>query len=329
MHAGVPLATESRSGRIEAVHQGHAVLLAPDGTVAASWGDPELATYWRSSAKPIQVLTFLAAGGPGAIGLPDDEVVALACASHSTQQRHLDLSRRFLAAAGLVEADYGCGGHEPIGPGGVPGPWSAVHNNCSGKHAAMLAACRLRGWPTEGYLDPHHPIQQAILADVARLTGRDAASIEVGVDGCRAPTFWLSPLDLARAFQRLDQEPVGQRVFDAMALWPVLVGGEGRFCTALPRATRGDVVGKVGAMGLYVALHRPTGAALAVKVTSGPRMPVQESVACALAEAAGWLDDDARSALAPFQRQVLMDTRGCPVGELEPSLPGGNHVSGP
>jgi L-asparaginase II len=299
---GVPLLEELREGRTQAVHTGHAVVLDAKGAISKSWGNPKEGAYWRSSAKPLQTAAGLVGSGAAdAFGFGPD-LVALACASHNSEPRHVDGARRMLAAAGLKESDLGCGAHEPIG-GARAGPrpaggWSAIHNNCSGKHAGMLAACVHKGWPTEGYLDPEHPLQKAIRAVVGERTGEPVAW---GTDGCSAPVFWSSITGMARAFQRHDASSVGRRVFDAMAAEPWMVAGTGRFCTALMHATKGHVVGKVGAAGLYVALNRTTGEALAVKVASGAR-EVGELAAAELMDELGWLDDHLGdgSELLPF-----------------------------
>jgi L-asparaginase II len=317
---GVPLLEEVRNGRTQAVHVGHAVLLDRDGRVLRSWGDPAAGAYWRSSSKPFQAEPLVATGAADALGLGPD-LVALACSSHSSEPRHVEGARRILAAAGLTEADLQCGAHDPPLGGRHAGPepaggWRAIHNNCSGKHAAMLAACVHNGWPTETYLDPENPLQRRIRALLGEMTGEPVAW---GIDGCSAPTFWSTLTGMARAFQRHDRTAVGRRVFDAMAAEPFMVAGTGRFCTALLQAGRGALAGKVGAAGLYVALHRPSGQAFAVKLAAGQR-DAAEQAAAHLAAAAGWLDDDAKAALAPWLDHRLLNCRLIDVGEVRSLL---------
>ena len=311
--AGVPLLEEVRNGRSQAVHTGHAVLLGRGGKVLRSWGDPGTQAYWRSSLKPIQAEALVATGAADRFGLGPD-LLAVACASHSGEPRHVAGARAILAAAGLSEKDLQCGPHEPYG-GRLSGPepaggWTSIHNNCSGKHAAMLAACVHNGWPTETYLDPENPLQRRVRALVGDLTGEPVAW---GVDGCSAPTFWSSLAGMARAWQRHDQTAAGRRAYDAMAADPFMVGGTGRFCTALLQAGKGGLLGKVGAAGLYVALHRPTGQAFALKVAAGAR-DAHELAAAHLADAAGWLDEDARALLRPWLDHRILNCRLADVG---------------
>jgi L-asparaginase II len=296
----VPLLEEVREDRTQAVHCGHALVLRSDGSVAQSWGNPKVGAWWRSSAKPLQAVPFVESGAADAFGLGPG-MVALACGSHNGELVHLQAARSILNAAGLTEADLGCGAHEPLGGPErcAPRPawgWSAIHNPCSGKHAAMLAACVHNGWPTKGYLDPEHPLQRRIRALVGEMTREPVAW---GTDGCSAPVFWNTLTGMARAFQAHDRTAVGRRIFDAMAAEPFMVAGTKRFCTALMASTAGRIVGKVGAGGLYVAVRRTTGEALAVKVSSGVH-ETTEQAAVELMNALGWLDDHEGDALAHF-----------------------------
>lgn len=322
MQPGVLLARSWRNGRVQAVHTGHAVLLAPDGTVRRAWGDPATGTYWRSCAKPIQALAF-AAGPVDALGL-DDRSVAVACGSHEAEPVHIAEALRILRAAGLGESALRCAAHDVeerhAGPR-PPGGWTAIHNNCSGKHAAMLAVCVARGWPTDSYLDPQHPLQQEVLAAMRRLT-RDAdgggdGEVPFGVDGCGLPTYWTSIAAIARAFQRLRHEPAGPRVLDAMAAHPLLVGGTSRTDTLLAQATQGRVLAKIGALGVHVALDRRSGAALAVKVADGASQP-RDAVTLELLRQAGWLTEAELAPLREHHLPTLTNHAGRVVGHLEP-----------
>jgi L-asparaginase II len=204
----------------------------------------------------------------------DDEQVALACASHSGEPAHIDVVRRILAEAGLEPAALDNTPDVPIEPaaarallrdGGGPDP---LHQNCSGKHAAMLATCVARGWPTDGYRDPEHPLQTAIRATVEELCGELVAA--VGVDGCGAPLFATSLVGLVRAFAAIAGAGPGlveRRVADAMRARPDLVGGTGRDVTQLLRAVDG-LVAKDGAEGVFAAAL-PDGRAVALKISDG------------------------------------------------------------
>ncbi len=258
-----------RSGFVESVHHGTAVAVDPDGDVVVAAGPVQVPVFPRSSNKPLQAVAVLRAG----LDL-DGELLALACASHSGEHLHRDGARRILASAGLDESALQNTADLPLGVqerqvwqrlGRRPRP---VAQNCSGKHAAMLAACVVNGWPTEGYRDPGHPLQRLVAATVADLAGEPVAA--TGVDGCGAPVLAISPLGLACAFARIATAaaatPEG-RVARAVREHPHWVGGTGRDVTALLRGVPG-LVAKDGAEGVYAAAL-PDGRAAAVKIGDG------------------------------------------------------------
>jgi L-asparaginase II len=268
--AGV-LAEVVRGDLVESVHLGHLVVLRPDGSVALAVGDPDAVIYPRSSLKPVQAVAALRSGFAPA----DDAELAIAAASHSGEGAHLAVVRAILTAAGLGSDALGNTPDVPLDPQAAY-DWRAAGNgpepitqNCSGKHAAFLAACVASGWDTATYLDPAHPLQVAIAAEVAAFTG-DVAAPHVTVDGCGAPLFSTSLRGLARAFRRLvtavPTTPEG-RVAQAMSARPDLVGGTGRDVTAAMRAVPG-LVAKDGAEGVYAGAL-PDGTAFAFKVLDG------------------------------------------------------------
>lgn len=316
---GVPLLEEVRDGRTQAVHSGDAVLLDAGGHIDHQWGHGDQGAYWRSALKPLQALVGVESGAFDALvaaGL-DASHLAIACSSHNGEPVHVEKARGILKAAGLSESDLGCGAHEPMGGTSLGGPmpkggWSAIHNNCSGKHAWMLATCRHNGWPTQGYLDPGHPLQLAIRKVVGEATGEPVAW---GTDGCSAPCFWSSIKGMARAFQWLAKRPAGKRILDAMAAHPHLIAGTGMWDTAFLTAGKGRWVGKVGAAGLYVAINRTNGEAFACKVGSG-LSNARDWTAAHLARDAGWLDAEAEAALRPFLAPSITTWNGKAVGTI-------------
>jgi L-asparaginase II len=266
--AGV-LARVERGGLVESVHAGHAVALAADGTVRARVGNPDVVFLPRSSLKPLQAVAMLRAG----LDL-DGAALALACASHAGEPGHVDGVRAILATAGLIPADLQTPPAVPDNPDAAfawrtagHGPEPIAHM-CSGKHAAMLATCALRGWPPASYRDPAHPLQQAITATVAELTGDDP--LPVVVDGCGAPALSSTVAGIARAYARIATAPAGtaeHRVATAMRERPWFVGGTARLATRLMLAEPG-LLAKDGAEGGFTAAM-PDGRALAVKVLDG------------------------------------------------------------
>lgn len=311
---GVPLLEELRDGRTQAVHSGHAVLLDPDGSINHQWGHGDEKAYWRSAAKPLQAVPFIETGAFESLDI-DDGHLAIACASHNGETVHIDAVGRLLDAAGLKESDLGCGAHEPMGGPALSGPkpaagWTAIHNNCSGKHSAMVATAKHNGWPTTGYLDPEHPLQLSIRKVIGEATQEP---VTWGTDGCSAPCFWSSLAGMARAFQWLHARPSGRIIFDAMAAHPHAIAGTGMWDTAFIGAGKGRFVGKVGAAGLYVALDRQSGEAFACKIASGSSV-ARDQVAAHLARDSGWLDDEAQEALAKFLAPPITTWRGKEVG---------------
>lgn len=283
LHA--PVAHLIRDGMIEGIHYGSVVVLDADGQVQLQIGDIEAAFYPRSAIKPVQAVAMVRAGLP--LG---GELLSLAAASHSGEERHLAGARRILELAGLTEESLRNVPDLPFDPA-VRDVWvregrppSRLAQNCSGKHAAMLYVSKLNGWSLDDYLDPAHPLQQAIAEIVEDLTGQRIA--RVSVDGCGAPLFSISLHGLARAVSRIVAAAPGTpeaRVADAMREHAEMASGSGRDVAALMRAVPG-LLAKDGFEGVQVAAL-PDGRAVAVKVSDGAdraRVPV---AAAALARA--------------------------------------------
>ncbi|MEV3990681.1 asparaginase [Streptomyces sp. NPDC049837] len=283
------LAEVVRSGFVEGHHRGSLVLLAADGTVEVSAGDPAAPVFPRSSNKPMQAAAVLRAG-PDLSG----EALALATGSHSGEPFHLDLARKMLADHGFTEADLQTPPDLPLDPVEAEAYLAAgkvrerITMDCSGKHAAMLAACALNGWDPGSYLDPGHPLQRLVLDEVRAAAGEDVPV--VGTDGCGAPLMAISLVGLARAFRSYVLAEPGtpqRRVADAMRAHPEYVAGTRRPDTWLMREVPGTL-SKVGAEGVQ-AVALADGRALAFKIDDGSaraRGPV-------LARALRMLDVDA------------------------------------
>lgn len=320
LHA--PVAHLIRGGVVEGVHYGSVAVLGSDGEVGFRLGDIEAACYPRSALKPVQAVAMVRAGLP-----LDGELLSLAAASHSGEERHLAGTRRILELAGLTEDDLRNVPDLPFDPV-VRDAWvregrppSRLAQNCSGKHAAMLYTARLNGWSLDGCLDPSHPLQQAVAEIVEDLTGQRVATVTV--DGCGAPLFAVSLHGLARAGARIAAAASGTpeaRVADAMRGYPEMASGTGRDAAALMRAVPGLLV-KDGFEGVQVAAL-PDGRAVAVKISDGAgraRVPV---AAGALARAGV----DA-SLLKEFGGEAVLGG-GLPVGEVR-VVPELSSVTGP
>jgi L-asparaginase II len=258
-----------RSGFVESVHHGSVVVLDANGSTSLAIGDVTGPIFPRSSSKPLQALAMLRGG----LDL-DGELLALATGSHSGEAFHLEGVQRILAGAGLGERDLQNTPGLPYGER-ERNAWIAAGRaatplvqNCSGKHAAMLATCVVAGWDTATYRNPDHLLQELIAATLADLSGEPAAA--TGVDGCGAPVQAVSLAGLARAFSRIAAAPDGTleaRLAAAIRAYPQWVGGTGRDVTALIRGVP-DLIAKDGAEGVY-AVGLSDGSAVALKIADG------------------------------------------------------------
>ncbi len=303
-----PIAVATRSDVEESVHHGAGVALGADGALLATVGDPDLVVYPRSCLKPMQAHAMLGLG----LDLTDAQL-AVACASHDGSAQHLDVVRSILGRYDLEESDLA---NTPARPRGAVARASArlagtepssLQQNCSGKHAAMLATCRVNGWTIEGYLEVDHPVQAAITTGIESL---GTVVHHVGVDGCGAPTHALSLRDLAGAFARLAAD--GTTVATAMSTHPKLVGGPTRDVTLWMQAVANSIA-KDGAAGMMVA-GLADGRAVAYKVADGSETARQAVLPQAL-RAVG-VDVDAMAAGTVEQVSVPVLGHGRPVGRL-------------
>ncbi len=318
----------TRAGVVESRHHVHAAVVGPGDRLVGRAGDPSVVSFWRSGAKPFQVMPFVSDGGLDDLGWGDDEL-ALACASHGGEPEHVALAEAMLRDIGLEEGDLACGVHEPLSQRGIRlaresgTRVSRLHNNCSGKHAAMLARAHAAGWPTAGYERAAHPVQESVLAALADWTTVPAGALVVGIDGCGVPVVAL-PLDgMARAYARLAQaasrgEEVASRVVHAMRARPFLVGGTDRFDSAILEDTGGRVVAKVGAEGVHSVAVPELGLGIAVKVEDGAQR-AQHPAIVRLLQALGILGSSLSPRLAEYLRKPIRNTRNEIVGEIAPA----------
>ncbi len=268
-----------------------------EGNVVAVAGNPELVTFMRSAAKPLQALPLARARED-----LDDGQLAIASASHLAEAAQLEAVRSLLAAAPASEDDLECG---PAGD-----PPRRINHNCSGKHAGMLALCRANGWESAGYRLPRHRVQQTMLAEVAGAAEVDESSIPVAIDGCGVVTFALSLERMAHGFSRLAGLDGGERVTAAMRARPELIRGRGSADTDLMRALPGWVA-KGGAEGLFCAAG-PDGTGVALKCEDGSGRPLKPALAALLSNRAVTLDQS-------FKHVPVHNSRDEVVGEVAAS----------
>lgn len=330
-----------RGGFVESLHTAAIAVVEPNGTLIASWGSPEVITYMRSSAKPIQILPLLEGGGASHFGFSLQEI-AVMCASHTGMDFHVQAVRSIQEKVGVSEEDLLCGVNPPyevetadrLKKEGIDPTQN--RNICSGKHSGMLALARFIGAPIEDYVNPEHPVQQMIIKAFGDMCDLEAEEIHLGVDGCSVPTFALPLRSAATAFARLAdpsqlpklREEACQTVWKAMTTYPEMVAGPERFDTCLMQVANGHILAKGGAegyQGISIApgvLGRNSPAlGVALKVADGDRGGRARSIATLkVLEDLGALSDDQRDQLSRFGKRELTNGRGIIVGEIRPCI---------
>ena len=322
----------TRGALVESVHRAHAVVVDAAGSVHYSAGDQERVTFLRSSAKPIQALAMVESGAAERFGLSDREV-AVTCASHFGEPYHVSAVQSILQKIGLDETALACGTHAPthapsaealIRAGESP---RKIHNNCSGKHASMLALCQHAGWQIEGYTAPEHPAQVRLRRVLAEVSGVLPDDVYVAVDGCNAPVFAIPLLNIARAFAVLanpvglaaEREAAAMRISRAMRAYPEMVSGTNGFTTNLMRVAGDNVVSKSGAEGLFCAGALSQGWGIAVKIEDGDARAHPVLVPEFL-QSLNVISPEQHDRLRELHSPVVFNTAGVRVGEIRPRI---------
>lgn len=340
--AAAPLVEVNRGQITESRHRGHIAAVDGAGKLIASLGDPRTITYLRSSAKPFQSIPLLTSGAADRFGFTEQEV-ALACASHSGEPIHVQLAASMLAKIGLEPSALKCGVHEPFSAVETRklreqrlDP-NVLQNNCSGKHAGMLALALHLDAPTETYYEPQHPVQVAIRDVVARFCGCSDRELAVGIDGCGVPVFGMSITTMALMYARLvkpgDNGDIDQptnvacrRIVSAMTAYPELIGGTAdRLDTEIMRAGQRRLVSKVGAEGVHTvgvlpSDEWPNGLGLALKIEDGDDFRARPTVVIESLRQLGVLRGDLLAAVSQFARLPIKNRRGDLVGEVRPAF---------
>lgn len=318
----------TRGPVVESRHEGAAAIVKPDGTVVASWGDIDAPILPRSANKPIQAMAFVESGAVERFGL-GDEHVALACASHNGEKRHVETVRAWLKTIGLGEGDLECGTHPPrlqaniealIRENAVP---TAAFNNCSGKHIGFLSTAVAYGEPTRGYIRYDHPVQQRLRAVMTDLCGSNADDFAYGTDGCGIPTLATPLKSLARAMASMADPSrlanrhaeAAARIRAAISAEPFMMAGTGRFCTRINALLPGTVQVKTGAEGVFCGILPTLGLGVALKIWDGAGRAAEVAMATLLAHLGVLPADKQDEVLHPPVRNVV----GLLVGEMRPA----------
>jgi L-asparaginase II len=344
-----PLFEVTRGRVTESVHSGSIAVVDSNGTLIASYGDPQMVAFLRSSAKPFQVLPFVERGGVEYFGFTPREL-SLSCASHEGSNMHVQAVRHLQEKVGVEENNLQCGTHLP---GDVAELKKLIvhdlkpttnHNNCSGKHTAMLAHAKMRGLPLENYLDIHHPIQQDILNTFAWMCKLPVDQVELGTDGCSAPNFAVPLINAALAFARMcdprdlpeERAQACRKITSAMSAFPEMASGYGEFDEQLMKVGNGKIITKRGAEGYQILGILPgtrgaetPGMGIAIKVSDGDasRMGmelefsnrVRPSVTVEILRQLGVLSPEQEQALAAFGPvKSITNHRGIVTGASHP-----------
>ncbi|MCA9732029.1 MAG: asparaginase [Deferribacteres bacterium] len=319
--SAVKLAHVIRGAHVESEHWGHIVVADAEGNIHHAWGNPEQIVHMRSAAKPFQVLPALQDDLASHFQLTREEL-ALACASHNGESRHTEIAASILHKIGLHQDNLQCGVHRPLGVdlGVVPEQekYTVLQNNCSGKHAVMLAACQKNGWPVENYLEPAHPHQKRILGTLAEMGRIEKKKIGINIDGCSAPEFSLPLKNVATMYANLASgmdSPIDP--FKLMAEHPFLIAGTKRFDTAIISAMAGKVVAKIGAEGLEcfaVRGEKPLGIVISIVDGNSRATP---PVALALLQKLGILNEQHLAKLQAYREPEIHNHRHVLIGRIE------------
>ena len=335
-----PLVEVKRGGLTESRHRGHIMAVEADGSFVAYIGSQETVTFLRSSAKPHQAIPLLTSGAADRFGFSEQEI-ALACASHNGEPIHTRLAASMLEKIGLGPDALKCGIHEPYSrevaqelrdKGESP---NVLQNNCSGKHAGMLALALHLGAPVETYDEPGNPVQLAIARTIAEFSGNKIEDIAVGTDGCGVPVFGVTINAMALMYARLVSPPEDfgndvrdacARIVSAMTAYPELIGGtKERLDTEIMRAAKGRLISKVGAEGVYTCGvlpcdEFPRGFGLALKIEDGDDHRARPTVVIESLRQLGILGDESLEAVSRYAFFPVLNRRGDVVGEVVPGF---------
>ena len=322
-----------RGAMVESRHRGSVAVVDADGAAVLALGDVTQPVYPRSAVKPIQALPLIESGAADRFGFGDAEL-ALACASHGGEPRHVEVAARMLARAGLDAGALECGAHWPsyqpatqalARTGGAP---SALHNNCSGKHAGFLCVACAEGADHRGYVAAGHAVQREVKAAIEGLAGEGLSEDRCGIDGCSIPTYAVPLAALARAFARFgsgqglspERAKAAARLRAAMAAQPWYVAGTGRFCTEIMKAFGARVLVKTGAEGVFCGALPEQGLGIAIKCDDGGTRAAEVMMAVTIARFLPLAGGD-ETALDRFVRPTLRNWNGIEVGTLRAVTP--------
>jgi len=320
----------TRAGKVEDIHRGDIVAVDTAGNIVDFVGDAHKKMFWRSAAKPFQALPFVKRGGLDKFSISPKEL-AILVSSHSGEPMHVELIEMVLGKLGLTTEVLDCGPARPMSGKAAkeltenrqkPQP---VHNACSGKHSGMLALCQMLGIAVEGYTKPEHEVQKIMHKAVAMAADVPADQLEIGIDGCGVPVFYLPLYNMALAYARLaapekgnwgENEPAVRKIRDAMSGYPEIVAGTGRIDTIVSHITKGRIIAKIGANAVYCLCAKDKGIGVAFKIEDGSYGAINPAVIGVL-ERLQLVNEEEYAQLIEKFPPVLKNHRGDVIGTIE------------
>jgi L-asparaginase II len=323
----------TRGGKVESIHRADVAVVDVHGKSIWELGDGKRSMFWRSAAKPFQLLPFMERGGVDAFDLTTEEV-AFMVSSHSGEAEHVDLAYSVLKKVGLSIEDLACGAAKPMNSKVAKElmvqnlPYQVVHNACSGKHSGMLALAQMLKMPIAGYTDIEHPVQQLMYQAVADSAHLQKSEIDIGIDGCGVPVFYLPLYNMAWAYARLghpEQGAWGERegfvrvIRDSMLAHPHIVAGSKRFDTVLMNITKGRILAKIGTEAIYCLASVPDGIGITFKIDDGSYRAVAPA-GIAILKKLDLISETEYQALLQAFPHILKNHRGDIIGTVESAL---------
>lgn len=320
----------TRAGKVESIHRGDIIAVDITGKIVDVVGDKDKKMFWRSAAKPFQALPFVKEGGLEKYNITQKEL-ALLVSSHSGEVMHVELVESILAKVGLTTSVLNCGPARPMNGKAAKvltenkEKPAAVHNACSGKHSGMIALCQLLGIAVDGYTKPEHQVQKIMHASVASAAKVKPEELEIGIDGCGVPVFYLPMYNMSLAYARLarpeagawgEYETAARTIRDAMLAYPEIVAGTGRIDTEVMQLTKGRILAKIGAEAVYCLASVENGIGITFKIEDGSYRAINPVVIGVLKRMQLLQDDEYNILLEKFP-PILKNHRGDIIGTVE------------
>ena len=320
----------TRAGHIENIHRGDFVVVNCDGKIIDSIGNAHLPMFWRSAAKPFQALAFVKNGGLDTYNISEEEL-AILVSSHSGEKNHVALVKGILNKLGLTEDDLECGVMRPLNGKAFKElikagePVTQIHNQCSGKHAQIMALSIMLGVKVKGYSLPEHEAEKIIFKHVAMASKMPEDKLEIGIDGCGVPVFYLPIYNMALAYARLstpakgdwnEYETAATKIRNAMSKYPQVISGTGRIDCAISEVSNSRIIGKMGSDAVYCIAVKDENMGITFKIEDGDYAAVTPMV-IAILKYLNLLTKDEAAELDKQFPPILKNHRGDIIGTIE------------